>query len=123
MNLFKLSVFILLYFAARVAFAAPCETFQGYEIREKLCWNDNIKGWLKESCTNKKCEAYAFFQSSQQLKTNPRPYGGQNRAALLCHKLKLPVVILRDSSNNEQSFCQFNDLSLVDTNAIERHVK
>ena len=121
MTVFKVCALIIFYFISRVAFAAPCETFQGYELREKFCWNNEVKGWLPESCKDQKCEARAFFLSKKTLSKQPTPVDGQNRAALICHDLKLPVVILKDSRNNEQSFCLFKDKSLVDSVAIERH--
>ena len=123
MTVFKVCALIIFYFISRVALAAPCETFQGYELRQKFCWSNEVKGWLPETCMNQKCEAASFFLSKKTLTKIPTPLGGQNRAALICHEMKLPVVILKDARNNEQSFCLFNDKSLVDSAAIERHFK
>jgi hypothetical protein len=125
MTLLKICSLILFYFITRVALAAPCENFEGYKLKEKLCWNDKIKGWMSERCKNQdnKCEARDFFQQKKKISKVPDSINGQNPAALYCHHLKLGVVVLKDAHKNEQSFCQFKDQSLVDANAIERHVR
>lgn len=123
MSISKCCFLILVYFLSRVAFAAPCETFQGHEMREKLCWSVKVKGWLPEKCADHKCDAGSFFLSPKKTITIPEPHLGQSRSSLICHELKLPVVILRDSLKNEQAFCLFKDKSMIDSNAIERHFR
>ena len=123
MSISKICTLILFYFLSRVAAAATCETFSGYAVKEQLCWDDKLKGWLSESCQKKKCEARAFLERPAPKVTPDPPVGGQNPATLYCHSLKLPVVILRDARGNEQSFCSFKDGSLADPNAIERHLR
>lgn len=122
MTVFKLCSLIIFYFLSRAAFAAPCEEFSGYQMKEKLCFDQSVKGWMSEKCSNSKCEAKEFFAEKKKL---PKPKGvnGQNPAALYCHHLKLDIVILKDAHNNEQSFCMFKDKSVVDANAIERFVR
>lgn len=124
MSIFKVCTFILFYFLSRMALASTCETLQGYQLKEKVCWNDSVKGWMSEKCVKQEsCEANKFFKTKKQIGKIYPGEGGQNPAALVCHHLKLKVLILRDPSNNEQSFCEFLDKSIVDANAIERHVK
>jgi len=115
----KLSSLIILYFLSRVAFAAECETFTGFKIKEKLCFDKSISGWISEKCiTDKNCLAKKFFTIKKKVSL-PDLVGGQNPATMYCHQLKLEILILKDSSDNEQSFCQFPDRSIVDANAVE----
>lgn len=124
MTVFKLCGLIIFYFISRVALSATCDDFHGYKMKEKLCFNDSVKGWMSQKCLadKAKCDVLDFFAEKKKL---PEPVGvnGQNPAALYCHNLKLDIVILKDSHNNEQSFCVFKDKTLVDANAIERHVR
>lgn len=123
MTLFKISALILFYFLSRAAFATPCETVTGYQISSKVCWNEAVKGWISEPCSKKKCDALTFFTSQHKKPEIPKSNRGHNPAAMICHGLKLPVVILKDVQGNEQTFCTFPDKSLASANAIERHVK
>lgn len=123
MNLLKICSLILFYFLSRVALSAPCEVYEGYKTKENFCFNTKIKGYLPEKCIDSKCEAFKFFESKQARPEIPESVGGQNPAALVCHALKLSVIVLKDPQGNEQSFCEFKDKSLVDANAVEGHVK
>jgi hypothetical protein len=120
MNIFKLCSLIIFYFISRVALSAPCENLSGYKMNEKVCFDKAIKGWISEKCSS--CDAEKFFKS-KKVSTRLPSVDGRNPAALLCHQFKLEVVVLKDSQNNEQSYCIFPDKSLVDANAIERHMK
>jgi hypothetical protein len=120
MTLFKICAFIIFYFVGRVALAADCEMFFGYKVKESLCWDSSIKGYVSAKCL-KKCDAKTFFSLKKPQIKIPRPVDGQSLASLICHELELPVIILRDSNDNEQSFCTFKDSSMVDSNAVERH--
>lgn len=124
MNVLKLS-FLFLISLSNGAFAANCEIFQGYQLKEKLCWDQSIRGWITASCLDKAqtCQAKKIFQSKINMPTPPLGLNGQNPAALVCHHLKLEVLILKDSLNHEQSFCRFKDQSIIDANAVERNVK
>lgn len=124
MTISKLCGLIIFYFLSRAAFASTCEDFQGYKLKEKLCFNDSVKGWMSAKCLNEKtpCEAKTFFAEKKKL-PEPVSVNGQNPAALYCHNLKLDIVILKDSHNNEQSYCVFADKTMVDANAVERHVR
>lgn len=126
MSLLKICSLILFYFISRAAFAAAptCIVFKGHQLQEKLCFNDSIKGWVSERCmgVKKKCEVNKFFEEKKSL-PDMTPKNGQNPAALYCHHLKLEVIVLRDPQEDEQSFCVFKDKTIVDANAVERHVK
>lgn len=113
----KLTFFLLLL--TSTALANNCETFTGYELKEKLCWDKSLRGWVSSRCLTEKCEASSKLNHSLLSKS----FMGQNPSAQLCHELKLRVVILKDIQNNEQSFCQFKDKSLIDTNALVRNLK
>lgn len=124
MTVQKICGLIIFYFISRMAFAAPCEEFTGLQMKEKLCFNQSVKGWMSEKCADQKtkCDAKDFFAEKKKL-TTPKGVNGQNPAALFCHELKLDIVILKDAHNSEQSFCMFKDKTLVDANAIERFVR
>lgn len=124
MNLLKLS-FLFLISLSSGAFAANCETFQGYQLKEKLCWDQSIRGWITASCLQQgqTCQAKKLFLTKIDIPAPTLGINGQNPAALVCHQLKLEVLILKDSLNHEQSFCRFKDQSIVDANAVERNVK
>ncbi len=125
MSIFKICSLIIFYFISRVALSATCANFSGYQHKEKLCFDKSIKGWISERCATEKssCEARKFFNSKKQMTRLPSAQDGQNPAALHCHQLKLEVIVLKDSQNNEQSFCAFADKTIVDANAIERHMR
>lgn len=123
MSLFKISVLVLCYFISRVALAATCENFEGHKVKRKLCFDETLKAWISADCLKKSCEARKHFATKNEIALSSLGSLGQNPGSLVCHQLKLSVVILRDSQNNEQSFCLFKDQSLVDTNALERNVK
>ena len=124
MTLFKICSLILFYFLSRVALAAPCEVFTGHLVKEKLCFNQQVKGWMTERGLKDSAEGDVkdFFVEKKKL---PEQIGvnWQNPAALYCHQLKLEILILTDAHRNEQSFCVFKDKTMVDANAIERFVQ
>jgi hypothetical protein len=109
MSVSKVCTLIIFYFLSRVALAGPGETFTGHAVTER--------------CATKPYDALAFLEEPAPKVTPPAPVGGQNPATLFCHELKLPVVILKDARENEQSFCTFKDGPLADPNALERHLK
>lgn len=116
----RIIALMFLLFSFNLKAEEVCETFSGITTKEELCFNNKIKGWISKSCSPTKCDALIFFEKKPKKKIEiPTLHGGQNPASLYCHVLKLPVVIFRDSTNNEQSLCQFPDGSLVDVNAVE----
>lgn len=116
----RIILILFILFSSNLHAEEICETFKGITSEEKLCFDNKVQGWISKICSEKKCDALKFFEKKPEKKIKlPVSQGGQNPATLYCHVLKLPVVILKDSQNNEQSFCQFEDESLVDANAIE----
>ncbi len=122
MKSLALSTFLFLFFS-QGALAAYCETFSSINETHKLCWNDLHKAWLSEACFKKTCDSQQFLKKTHKAPPVQDLSGGRNPSAMVCHGLKLTLVILKDGKNNEQSFCQFSDNSLTDANAIERVVK
>lgn len=77
---------------------------------------------MNDKC-DKDCLAVDFLK-----KQNPKPpftknIGGKNPAAEKCKFYNLKVVVMKDPRGAEQSFCEFSDGSLVDSNALARSLK
>lgn len=124
MTFLKFSLILFFCILSPASFGSQCEIFQGFQLQEKLCWDKSIRGWLSFKCLNHKqaCLARDFFQEKKTVSA-PEGHNGQNPAAMICHTLKLNVLILKDTQGNEQSFCRFSDQTIVDANAVERNVK
>lgn len=124
MTFLKFSLIFFFCILSPASFGSQCEFFQGFQLKEKLCWDKSIRGWLSSKCQDQKqpCLARNFFQEKKVVSV-PESLNGQNPAAMICHSLKLNVLILKDTQGNEQSFCRFSDQTIVDANAIERNVK
>ena len=73
MNITKICSLIIFYFISRMAFASPCEEFQGFKLKEKLCFNNSVKGWMSAKCfdENTKCDVKDFFAQKKALKNAP----------------------------------------------------
>lgn len=100
-----------------------CETYTGITSTQKICWEKSIKAQVSEACLkNSKCDALKFFKTKNKIKKITIGAGGANPSSLVCKSLKLPVTVLKDAKNNEQSFCVFPDKSVVNSDAIEEHV-
>lgn len=123
MTFFKICAFILFYFVTRAALANPlCSTYQGLNRTERICWNQSIKGWVSEICSNKSCRALKFFEEKKTISRSFATDGGKNPDAKVCHNLGHSVIILKDARQNEQSFCVFPDKSMVSTDAMGRFI-
>lgn len=81
---------------------------------------------ISENCFNEKvplekstCDAAkALKQKKSLVLASTDFFGGKNPGAVVCGVgLKKQVIILKDSNENENAFCQFDDLSMV--SAIE----
>lgn len=121
MTFLKISALILIYFVSRAAMANSCELYTGIKTKEKICWNEKHNAYVSAVCQKKSCEALNFFESKKpKSKIEIKTRGGQNPSAMYCHHLKLPVMVLKDPRNYEQSFCQFSDGSLADAASISR---
>ncbi|HXH32557.1 MAG TPA: hypothetical protein VNJ01_17285 [Bacteriovoracaceae bacterium] len=117
----RLNMFVVLisFFIHPVLRAATCEVRTGLHGEEKLCWSENLQGWISQSCVrNKSCEALKHFAKNSLLPKGPS--SSHNQGSLLCQRLGNRVVILRDKSSGEQSFCSFKDRSLVSTGLLDQ---
>ncbi len=113
MAIFKMSCFILCYFFARAAFSA-CEPYDRSGLKESICFDETNKAMLSERCLKTTCDAKKFLiqHKTRLAKTNPSEKSAN--AAFACEELQLPAITLKDSKNNEISFCLFNDSSVLD---------
>lgn len=84
---------------------------------------------ISESCLNEntnlensKCEAAQAFKYKSSLDVDSKEFaGGKNPGAVACTiGLKKKIVILKDSKDNENSFCIFDDQSMI--SAINLHI-
>ncbi|AUN97759.1 hypothetical protein DOM21_12550 [Bacteriovorax stolpii] len=73
------------------------------------CFNDDVL--LDKS----KCEAAQILKKKKFFKAPLRSStGGKNPGAVVCKDvLKQKVVMLKDQKNNENSFCRFEDGSMI----------
>lgn len=79
------------------------------------------KKWLISSnCEEKDCMAKDVLRkiSMKSLKQGDL-LGGKNPGAVLCHKIKkADVIFLSDLQGNQNSFCKFNDGSIVSNSTL-----
>lgn len=73
------------------------------------CFNDDMS--LEKST----CDAAQALKNTKSLLIHSSAFsGGKNPGAVACGiGLKKEVVILKDSKNNENSFCVFDDQSMI----------
>lgn len=111
-------LFSLLFPAFASAF---CENYSRYGTPERICWKNELKAYVNGKCESE-CLARKFT-----AKKNARPVlrlsGGKNPASALCGYAELKVVVLTDPRGAGQSFCEFSDGSLMDSNAVARSFK
>ncbi len=78
---------------------------------------------ISKGCPAKKelCQAFKVLRDSKKRVTLKEKdlVGGKNPGAVICKKLvDGEILILRDSSKNENAFCKFRDGSLVSASAL-----
>lgn len=73
------------------------------------CFNDDV------SLEKSSCDAAKILKSQKTLVVPANSFtGGKNPGAVACSiGLKKQVVVLKDSKNNENSFCVFDDQSMI----------
>ncbi|MFL5785600.1 MAG: DUF333 domain-containing protein [Bacteriovoracaceae bacterium] len=111
--------FVLLILT-NVAFAA-CEDYTRFGVPQKICWKNELRAFVNEKC-EKECQATKFLKEKHPVPKLPLT-GGKNPASAKCLYLGIKVVVLKDPRGGEQSFCEFSDGSLVDSNAVERSTR
>jgi putative hemolysin len=101
---------------------ARCEIYTRYGEATEICWIQEFKGYFSERCRGK-CEARTFLEKKMSRPASIDRTGGKNPAAQYCKAFGYSVAILKNPRMSEQSFCEFPDGSLVDTNAVVRSLK
>ena len=73
----------------------------------------------------RRCQASQILSSSKNISLSKGSLlGGKNPGAFVCRTLKeARVVFGRDLMGNQQSFCQFNDGSLLSSGILESLIK
>lgn len=78
-------------------------------------------GLISTVCLDNKrsCKAIDAYKSTIDPKTNL--YGGARVGSVICrNQFKSKVVILRDDKKNENSFCEFDDGTLIEIGSLEK---
>jgi len=78
---------------------------------------------ISKNCVKKKkiqpCMAYKALQAASfQTLAEEKFQGGANPGAVICKALKGKVVIGEDKKANENSFCLFEDKSIIDNGSL-----
>ena len=112
--------FLLFLILSSTAFAS-CEEYTRFGVPVKICWKEEFRALVNNKC-DKNCLATDFVK-----KHYPKPKlqltGGKNPASAKCLHYDLRVIVLKDPRGAEQSFCEFSDGSLIDSNAVARSMK
>lgn len=116
MGVLKISVFILGYFFARIAFSA-CENYNHASSSVSICQDEKSKALISESCLKRDCDARKFL--NQHKKAKMRDSVNPVKA---CEELRLPAVVMQDSQGKSTHFCLFNDGSSLEASMVEKLV-
>ncbi len=93
---------------------------------------DKGKILISENCLdqnqtllNSQYEAAKILKQARSLSVRSKDFsGGKNPGAVICRNyLKQNIVILKDPDQNENSFCQFEDRSLISAISLMALVK
>lgn len=118
----EMKLLILFSLVLSPALFARCETYTRYGEATEICWINEHKGFFSERCQGK-CEARTFLEKKQSRPSAIDRSGGKNPAAQYCKAFGYKVAVLKSPRQSEQSFCEFPDGSLVDTNAVARALR
>ena len=102
--------------------SARCETFTRFGAPVEICWIQEYRGYFSKKCETN-CEARTFLDKHEGKPENIDRSGGKNPASQYCLVLGFSVVVMNDANLSQQSFCEFPDKSLVDTNAFARSLR
>ncbi len=118
MKILLLNLFILSSFATEEIWKMG-DAFLSFERSE------TDKSLYSTNCKVKKCQALDALKKVSMKKINSDDLlGGKNPGAVICHKIdKARVVILKDLDGNENSFCLFEDKSMVSSSTLYREAK
>ncbi len=117
----KYFLLISLFLLSLSAFA-DCEVFTRFGMPKDICWIKDYRGYFSQKCLTG-CEARTFLDKHNVKPQNIDRRGGKNPASQYCLALGFSVVVMRDKNLGEQSFCEFPDKSVVDSNAFARSLK
>ncbi len=113
-------IFFFLFILPSFAFAF-CEDYtrSGEEVR--ICWKNEIKAYVNSKC-DEGCSGEKFLKG-RHSKPKLKLSGGVNPSSAVCEFHQLKVTILKDPRGAGQSFCEFADGSLIDSNAVARSLR
>lgn len=116
MSVLKISVFILSYFFARIAFSA-CETYTRSGSNLTLCFDETNKVLISERCMKTNCDAKKFLSQHKQNKTQVRENVDGTKT---CSELQLSSVMMTDPKGKSQPFCLFTDGSVLEASVVDK---
>jgi hypothetical protein len=111
----------LLFCFTSTAFAF-CEPYTRFGTPINICFKKELNAYVNDKC-EEDCLAVKFLKSHHPKSTHRNISGGKNPAAEACKYYGIKVIVLKDPRRGEQSFCEFSDGSLVDSNAIQRSLR
>jgi len=112
--------FLILFFLTQISQAqVPHPSSEVWALGTKyypFARDKETKALISIKCLKeKKCDAYkAILNKSKIQLSEVDRSGGKNPGAVVCKKFyEGEVLVLRDSAENENAFCQFKDKSLA----------
>jgi hypothetical protein len=112
----KMSLFVL-FVTIGLSYSADLEKkiYSLSDTNYTFVVNRISKVTISEGCDEKKrCEAWSALSKVKKIAlSHDDLYGGVNPGAATCVKRAGKVKVLKDSSLNETSFCQFKDKSMI----------
>lgn len=101
---------------------AGCELYKKFGEPVSICWKKELRALMSEKC-QEDCLALTFLKKGHPQTPSVKTVGGKNPATEKCKYYQLNVIVIKDPRGAEQSFCEFSDESLVDSNAFARSLK
>ena len=121
---------ILLYFfiitTAQTAFAkAKIELWEVGESTLEFSYHQDVL--ISSYCLTHKCMAKTFLEDKSKIKINWKGEldGGKNPAAVICQKSANGIVVRarRIGGQTQNSFCEFQDTSMLSLSSVMRRVQ
>lgn len=116
----KFLLFLSLFAASSVQ--AETEIWKMGDRFFELTRDQKTNALISKNCvSNNNCSASKFIKKVSFKKLQPSLFsGGKNPGAVLCHESKdADIIFLKDLKGNDNSFCLFNDKSMVSASSIE----
>ena len=122
MSRFKLFILFLCCLNLGRISAAVCEKFSEAQGQFEICWDETWNAWVSKSCLTSNCDATLLLKNSfPKIERSPRK-SSRNPLSDSCKFIEANLLILRDSRQNEYTFCVLKDKSLIDASAVERKI-